>query len=165
MAWTEQCKIAFRANAVGKLSKYKNKSRKVTGVLKALSQESHIPFQTLKNWYYDGQNAISTENGTDKPLINKDLPKIDPICSMCNRSTVYLDHGKPLSEASKYYGLCPTCRRNQQYMEVIDREATENESGLMTVCPHCERPHYINMESEKDRRRKHARNPKRNPTA
>ena len=166
MAWTEQCKYAFRANATGKLSQYKNKSRKVTGVLRDLSRESGIPFKTLKRWYYEKQDSISPKNETDKPPKNNDSPENTPnsMCSMCNRNTVYLDRGKPLSSASKYYGLCPTCRRNQQYMEVIDRQATENESGLMTVCPHCERPHYINIKTEKDHRRKHARNPKRNIT-
>jgi hypothetical protein len=88
MAWTEQCKIAFRMNALGKLAKYKNKSRKVNGVLRELSRESDIPFNTLKRWYYEKTtDSISVKNDTDKVVINpkkkgipkalKDLQKID----------------------------------------------------------------------------------------
>lgn len=68
MAWTEQCKVAFKMNAFGKLSKYKNKNRKVNGVLRELSRESDIPFNTLKRWYYDKEDdSISIKNDTDKP--------------------------------------------------------------------------------------------------
>ena len=62
MAWTEQCKIAFRSNALGKLAKYKNKNRKVNGVLRELSKESGIPFNTLNRWYYERIDPINTRN-------------------------------------------------------------------------------------------------------
>ena len=76
MAWTEQCKVAFRMNALGKLSKYKNKNRKVRGVLKELSKESGIPFNTLDRWYYERDTEpIDTNNGVDK---SKSDESIDP---------------------------------------------------------------------------------------
>lgn len=148
MAWTEQCKIAFRMNALGKLSKYKNKNRKVSGVLKKLASESGIPVSTLKKWYYDKPDeSISTKNGPDR-----DIPIEIPICNRCNKKPVHLTKmGNPMSEDSKFYGLCNSCRRNQQYIEVIDREATDSNKGLMTVCPHCEKPHYMNVEFKPDR--------------
>jgi len=68
MAWTEQCKFAFRTSATAKLGRFKNKNRKVNGVLRELSRESDIPFNTLKRWYYDKEDdSISIKNDTDKP--------------------------------------------------------------------------------------------------
>ena len=58
-----------------------------------------------------------------------------------------------MSEESKFYGLCNSCRRNQQYIEIIDREATDLNKGLMTVCPHCEKPHYMNIEPKTNRKK------------
>ena len=154
MAWTEQCKIAFRMNALGKLSKYKNKNRKVAGVLKELSKESDIPQGTLKKWYYDkSDNSIRSENATDKS-IGASQPIETPTCSRCHQNPVYTPpSGKPLSIESKYYGLCNSCRINQRRIANIDREATDLNLGLMTVCPYCEKPHYINIEPKYDRKK------------
>ena len=152
MAWTEQCKVAFKMNAFGKLSKYKNKSRKVRGVLKELSKESDIPFRTLENWYYEKTESIDREITEDKSKTSSEVIEI-PMCERCDDKPVYLSWGKPLSQDSKYYGLCGPCRRNQQYIEIIDRQATDDKSGLMTVCPHCEKTHYMNIETKRDRKK------------
>jgi hypothetical protein len=150
MAWTEQCKVAFHANCTAKLGKYKNKNRKLTGVLKALSKESEIPFETLRQWWYDQtqSNAIHVENHTDK----KERPEVGAICGRCGENEVYLKNGKPLTIESKFYGLCNCCRRNQQHIEQVDRTANVD-NGIMTVCPHCEKVHYVVLESNHNRKR------------
>jgi hypothetical protein len=148
MAWTEQCKIAFHANAVGKLAKYKNKNRKVKPVLKELSKDSGIPLTTLKRWFYELENSIRTNNGPDNPENNdSNEPEEIPICFLCEINPVFTRrNGKPLSEDSKYFGLCGGCRTNQQYIEKIDRHATQNKIGSLTVCPHCSKSHYVNTD-------------------
>ena len=65
MAFTDQCKFAFRANAQGLLGKQKKKN--VTKVLKELAADSDISFKTLERWWYEGQQAA----GKDNPLKNE----------------------------------------------------------------------------------------------
>jgi hypothetical protein len=149
MAWTEQCKVAFHANCTAKLGKFKNKNRKLSGVLKELSKESGIPYRTLENWWYDQTHFISRENTGDRIY-----PDPGMMCIRCGENSVHMDKRKkkPYSEESKYYGLCNACRRNQQCIAQIDREASA-ENGAMTVCPHCEKVHYVFDESKFNRRR------------
>ena len=139
MAWTEQCKVAFRVNALGKLVKYKNKNRKVRGVLKELSKESGIPFNTLDRWYYErdaesidtnngvdkskSDESISTENGTDKVVINpkkkgipkalKDLQKIDKqLASHLKRLRLFRDiHVSQLNMTAEEKKIMKSIRR------------------------------------------------------
>ena len=155
MAWTDQCKIAFKVTALGKLAGYKNKGRKVTGVLKEISRESDIPFNTLKQWYYEkeGNDTLPENKEDDNPISMKNHTDK---CFRCEKNTVYIDHRskKPLSEQSKYHGLCGTCRRDQQYVEALDRQSNENKDGFLTMCPHCEKPHYVNIDGVNDYRRK-----------
>lgn len=153
MAWTEQCKVAFQTNANAKLLKYKNRSRKVSAVLRELSDESGIPFKTLKRWYYDKTESIRPKNETDTTSSEPDAPPPPlPTCYRCGENKVFLTtRGKPLSTESKHYGLCNSCRCNQRMIEQIDRQATEYETGLMTVCPHCSKAHYMNPGTKYDR--------------
>ena len=152
MAWTEQCKVAMQTNANAKLLKYKNRNRKVNIVLRELSKESDIPFATLKNWYYEKENSISSEISTDSAGEISTEPEPTPICVRCGNSPVFLtNRGKPLMEESKYHGLCNGCRTNQTRIEQIDRQATESKTGLMTVCPHCSKTHYMNPGTRYDR--------------
>ena len=69
MAWTDQCKIAFQSSCDHLVYTQKGKRKNVTMVLKKLSQESGIPFTTLKRWYYEGEKdkreaKNCTNNGT-----------------------------------------------------------------------------------------------------
>ncbi|MFH1628478.1 MAG: hypothetical protein ABIE47_07110 [Pseudomonadota bacterium] len=59
MAWTEQCKVAFCNTAEGLYIKNGNKG--IVKIIKKISRESDIPFNTLRNWYY--QEKKITENG------------------------------------------------------------------------------------------------------
>lgn len=150
MAWTEQCKVAFHANCTAKLGRYKNKNRKLRGVLKELAKESGISWLTLRTWWYEqtGDNAIGTENGTDKKFPNPEMA-----CIRCGANPVEEGrNGKPRSEDSKYYGLCTPCIQNQKAIAKMDRTATP-ETGIMTVCPHCESVHYVFDESKYNRKR------------
>ena len=70
MAWTEQCKVAFHANCCAKLGRFRNKNRKLRGILRELSQESDIPWRTLERWWYEQTNpeSIPRKNEGDKNL-------------------------------------------------------------------------------------------------
>ena len=151
MAWTEQCKVAFHANCTAKLGRFKNRNRKLTGVLRELSKESGIPFNTLNRWWYEqtkarSKKSIYTKNDAD----SCDSPL--EMCERCKEKPVFLNHGKPYTKESKYYGLCNPCRMNQLRIEHIDRTANAK-NGIMTVCPHCEKVHYIFDESKYNRKR------------
>ena len=85
MAWTEQCKIAFDVAA----KRYVHKGMKVKDALKQLSEESDVPFKTLRNWYY----KKSPENGTPKESYGKNseinievVPDGVRICATCNNN-------------------------------------------------------------------------------
>ena len=149
MAWTEQCKVAFHANATVRLGKFKNKNRKLRGVLRELSKESGIPWVTLRDWWYEQtkQNSIGSENTTDKTYPAPQTP-----CIRCGQNPVETKNGKPRSEDSKYYGLCNACLQNQKAIAKMDRRATAD-NGIMTVCPHCERVHYVFDETKYNRKR------------
>jgi len=147
MAWTEQCKIAFKVSALGKLGHYKNKNRKVTDVLRELEQESGIPFGILKTWYYEKETSTNNQNESNE----NEFPEN---CLRCGKKELFLTprSGKPLSKASKYYGLCNTCRSNQRCIKVVDKNTNDNKKGFLTVCPNCEIPHYVDIEQLKIRR-------------
>ena len=61
MAWTEQCKFAFCANAQGILDH--NGGKGLIRILKELSKESAIAFKTLERWWY-GQKRLLNNEGT-----------------------------------------------------------------------------------------------------
>ena len=143
MAWTEQCKIAFRANASAKIGQQKKKN--ISGVLKILSEESGIPFNTLRTWYYEKYKndapRIETDTTSSPKNDNTDYSKI--ICIECGKKPVYLSHGKPSGIESKYHGLCRTCRGKKEAIIYLDRNILP-EDGFPAVCPSCGTTHYIN---------------------
>ena len=66
MAWKEQCKIAFKANANAILHKRGGKG--VVKVLRQLSRESGIPYGTLRRWYYPDESVPKNgKNSNEKP--------------------------------------------------------------------------------------------------
>lgn len=133
MAWSEQCKFSFRANATAKLGKFKNKNRKIKGVLQQLSKESDIPFNTLSRWWYEKGDSISVKNDRDKPSI----------CIRCGENPVLItSRGRPLTEDSKHYGLCNSCRAKQNRAQAYNRDADEI-NGRIAECPHCHGAFYI----------------------
>ena len=104
MAWTEQCKIAFKSNAQALIWKQKRKTKKnISSILRKLSKESGIPFKTLERWYYEknslnnegtiettGTNENNTGNNTNAIQFNQDgQAKTDkapvPICKNCEK--------------------------------------------------------------------------------
>jgi len=123
MAWTEQCKIAFKMNAEHQV--FTQKGRKnITRVLKKLSKESGIPYETLKRWYYEKEEDKKTrlnsvKNDTvSEPAENSEKNEnptdiTDLICIMCKKNQVEIltSTGKPVGRNSKYFGLCSECRK------------------------------------------------------
>jgi len=124
MAWTEQCKIAFRTNAEGLI--HKNGGKGIVKVLKELSRQSDIPFETLKKWYYPKKKIVKNDNGTLTGLNHDgkdaghedDLQAKWPKCQRCRRNKVERNYrtGKPNKN-----GLCRSCRR----AKVVQRELSE----------------------------------------
>lgn len=150
MAWTEQCKIAFRTNASARIAMEKKRRGAITKILKKLSKESDIPFKTLNRWYYEKYDISETDNATEandpcpKNEVIEDYSKI--ICTECGEKPIYLNHGKkPYGIESKYHGLCGSCRARKMKIEYFDREATGS-SRIPAVCPACGETHYINKE-------------------
>ena len=139
MAWTEQCKIAFKVSADAKYWKAGNKG--IIKILKELSKESDIPFNTLRNWYYEkdprdivtenGNKSNSEQNQEDNNNTENDMATELPLCSRCGEYRVRVHSGtkKPYSEKSKYYGLCPACSRL--------KVRVENNKNVFTRCPKC----------------------------
>jgi len=56
MAWTEQCKVAFEFGVRAKLKQGLNKAK----ALRELSEESEIPYNTLKFWHYEKSKSMSS---------------------------------------------------------------------------------------------------------
>jgi len=148
MAWTDQCKIAFKTNADAR--KFKKKGGGITKILKDLSKESGIPFKTLNRWYYEKdylKNEVSDttapNNNDNSPDTSPDSPDI-PLCHNCKKSPVELSKktGKPAGPPSKYYGLCGMCRKRAKAMtDLIECATTEN--GELVICPNCDHQFYI----------------------
>ncbi len=153
MAWKEQCKIAFRMTADGLLFKEKNR-KGIVKILRQLAKESDIPFNTLRNWYYEKQQSV-TENGNDVIIENNienntgglenDTNRL-PICTRCGKNPVQIiNNKKPVGPGSKYYGLCQMCAKRQHFVEMSDTNA-EQDPRFMTVCPKCSNVYYIQKE-------------------
>ncbi|MCP4262773.1 MAG: hypothetical protein GY774_35490 [Planctomycetes bacterium] len=163
MAWTEQCKIAFHANAEGLLGKQKRPN--VRGVIRELSKDSGVPQATLLRWYYSVKKEFEfkANHTANTRSINNDTHDIDNgnntlpeqlsknpenyseiMCSRCKNRPVEIDthNKKPYSKASQYYGLCQTCRKYQTSAKSADKSADEK-TGILTVCPYCEKSHYV----------------------
>lgn len=144
MAWTEQCKVVFRVSADSLLSRQKGR-RNVTAILKKLSKESGIPFNTLKRWYYEDENSIkndtveiTTKNNLENKQINSAISAPSDLCKNCGKNPLEIrsESGKPYTPASKFYGLCGTCRKKLTQTDRENQGATE-ENGELVSCPYC----------------------------
>ena len=150
MAFTDQCKFAFRANAQGLLGKQKKKN--VTKVLKELAEDSDISFKTLERWWYEGQQAAGKDNplkneGTGEESCPNNEPTGEiPICIRCNINQIEIGSRtkKPLPRESLYYGLCSPCRKRHTQIKKLDENADKD--GLMTICPTCNHAHYVSVD-------------------
>ena len=89
--WITHCKTAFITEAKSRY--YQRKNRRIDLVLHEMSIESGAPIQILSKWWAENKHKIEI-----------------PLCKICNKKTVELYRGKPLTPKSKYHGLCSTCR-------------------------------------------------------
>ena len=91
MAWTDQCKHAFKTNAEVLLWKRRGKKGKagIMRILKELSEESDIPTKTLYHWWNELENEKSlktqtNEQGAEKVkdnTINEEVEEVIPTCN------------------------------------------------------------------------------------
>lgn len=166
MAWTEQCKIAFKSNADWFLRKKNVKTKKgIMAILAQLSEESGIPQKTLWHWWNEEEkkkqenlknqinreSGITIENNKENNILNGECGEIDQqplppqVCNRCNKNNVNIDSNtkKPYSEKSKYYGLCKSCLNKQSLISQLDKGSDEDD-GILTFCPNCNCKFYIN---------------------
>ena len=95
MAWLEQCKAIFKVKVDGLNIVKPRHLQGVNVIIKQLAKEKGIPYSLLRSWYFNQEGVVEQH----------------PICVKCNKKSVFLTrHGKPLSKASKDYGLCGGCR-------------------------------------------------------
>jgi DNA-directed RNA polymerase subunit M/transcription elongation factor TFIIS len=153
VAWTGQCRLAFKHTADTLLWKQGDK-KNVSEILKRLSEESGIPFKTLERWWYQ-EESLKNEEGqqsTDNTSLPSSSPQNNgthtniPICKECGKNPVHLDcrTGRPYGQKSKYYGLCSTCRTGKQKM--VARHKANGGAFITTVCPKCGYTFNINPE-------------------
>lgn len=103
MAWTEQCKVAFR---VGVKAKIHNKGLKLKDALQELKEESDIPKKTLERWYYE--KDLKTEdskaaNGNNEE--NKDKRDV-AVCPKCGKPSRIVEQRNGKKYVQK---LCISC--------------------------------------------------------
>ena len=158
MAWTDQCKIAFKSNADHQIWTQKGK-KNLTAILKKLTEESGIPYNTLKRWYYEKEkekiDSIKNDT-TQEPAENKEenknspeTPEIErPLCFKCGKALVEIDKGKIRSKNSRFYGLCTECRRKAKVINDAIALATEENNGEWTICPKCNHHFLIPKKGE-----------------
>jgi len=153
MAWTDQCKIAFKTNATALL--YKQRGRhNVTAVLKTLHEGSGIPLKTLKRWYYEKEKCLKNEPHETTIENDSKIIQIDfdcgaqessvPCCKRCHIHPIVLHTitKKPYSSKSKYFGLCNNCRKEIDKTEKLKLDANK-ENGDLIACPKCNHTFYI----------------------
>jgi hypothetical protein len=109
MAWTEQCKIAFKTSTLALVQKQGGKG--VAKALRTLSKESGVPAATLKDWYYPRKNR-------------REIPPTN------SRPTLIENENE--NENDKSDRMCPVC-------EVRKREKDKNRSGTVTYRKFCQR--------------------------
>lgn len=137
MAWVGQCRMAFKINADAILWKQKGK-KKITPVLRQLSEESGIPLGTLKRWWYEQEeekefknepNGESQGNTSDS---GKNLPSVPcfshPTCVICGKKKVERYRDK---KGKWYYR--EKCRKCRQIGEPSYQDAAE----IQVLCPLC----------------------------
>jgi len=93
--WLKQIK----AIVATKITSLKMKNEDIYQAIRDLSKKSEISYTILHKWYLSETTEAKF-----------------PICTVCNKRTVYLkwDMVNPYSKKSKYYGLCQTCKRYRQ---------------------------------------------------
>ena len=149
MAWTEVCKINFKATCDGLMA---NRKVSVSKILRQLSDESGIPLRTLQRWWFEmkmkeensaknGANDECTENNNKNEDEKTDGAQTEKkwICRACGKSDVspaLNGSGKPYGPKSRFYNVCLPCKRKAQHT-IKDGE------GMETVCPECGTGHKI----------------------
>lgn len=159
MAWTEQCRIHFHHNVENLVGKQKKKN--ITAAIKQLHKDSGIPFTTLRDWYYEEKRKIENDLNPDRSettttqidnnnntiktqlIVGNQIIERN-ICIRCEKNPIDIQRKtkKPSTKNSMYYGLCRKCREYQKKITEIDK-AADKENRILTFCPSCNKPHYI----------------------
>ena len=138
MAWSSVCKPNFMSSVRNCTFQQK---LTLKDTIKKLSEESGIPQETLKRWYYEEikeyelksvNNDTSTKDteNTNKNGIHTQTKKWT--CKGCEKEAApYIGgSGKPVGPKSKYYGLCAACR-----MKAIRADSNKENEGMEIICP------------------------------
>jgi hypothetical protein len=165
MAWTDQCRVAFKASAEHLWwQKQKETKKCLMKILAQLSEDSGIPQKTLYRWWNEeekrkeknlknetfDENDVSSENDCENKDEQSSQSSQDTelsVCKRCNKRPVKIDQktGKPYGKSSKYFGLCSTCRNKQHAISLLDKDVNED-NGILAICPKCNHAFYINKE-------------------
>ena len=87
MAWTEQCKVAFEFGVRAK----KKKGMNLKTALRELSDESEIPYNTLRRWNFEKQqkstntDTLSANSGNNSEN-EDDSGTVEILCSECEET-------------------------------------------------------------------------------
>jgi len=141
---------------------FTQKGRKnITKILQKLAKESGIPYNTIRRWYYENEqakaakiNRIISDTTPETPAsrepaatkapdtpdkLIEEPPLPVPLCIKCG---IY-----PLEKVSKtgryvadgkYLGLCGSCRKKAKVIDDAIALATEEDDGDWVICPKCQ---------------------------
>ena len=103
MAWTDQCRIAFKTNAEGIL--HKRGGNGVRETLRELSKDSGIPSGTLRRWYYPKEQSVPKNGNKRKP----------------SQETAWKNVAKKMESLNKYMteNCDPTCEISEETREAV----------------------------------------------
>ena len=130
MAWVGQCRVAFKVSATALLLRQDPKNRRITKVLRQLSEESDIPLSTLKRWWAEERSENGPNTKTPIKSDGKDGKPLQsaPICSICKERPA---NRKRRPDGSwYYYDRCSKCRE-------IVMPSYEAKADIQILCPLC----------------------------
>lgn len=130
MSWVDQCILAFKTKA--EAIYWKNNGKvDFKEIIKDLSKESGIPYNTLSQWMND--QKINDQKISDER----------PLCRICHKNNVEIDpRDKKLYPSRR---LCGTCRKTA----TLAKKMNNYSEGILSVCPKCDHIYFINRRKER----------------
>ena len=80
MAWTDQCRLSFKASA----EKFIKEGQGVRETLRKLSKEAGIPYKTLERWFYFKEESVPKNE--DRQTSIKRRTTVTLKCPKCGHS-------------------------------------------------------------------------------
>ena len=132
MAWLEQCRIVFRANATHHIVD----GLGVRATLRELSRESGIPFSTLNKWYYNVGNKNSKLGGSENgPMLENPTPLTESQeASSKGEPTIHKTHiNAQKRKTGRPGGLKTPSLRHQASVSVEETKFMEAYAALLEI--------------------------------